>query len=193
MDSKALLDTVDSAVYAAARETFSRSSAFRNWSIKLFAPNNSDLIADYCGGTSIHANEMWQLTERCKITVQNGLGYNSDVDLEAYRNGTHPDHHHHLAPNIVVPSRPTVGRVVCVAALYKLKPVGYIYVASILGQPGTSEACYAEFVANLDRRLHGLDLAWMIGGALPEGYKRLGERDLPYSLLIKHQKLFCGT
>lgn len=120
-----------------------------------------------------------RLFERCKFSVERGLGFSSDADLEAYQNGTHKDKYHCLDHGASIPPKPEIGKAFCITLLWRLEPVYFVFVTLNSGDEALIERDLKGFVTKLDRQLQALEAGWLIGGALPDGYERLGEADEP--------------
>lgn len=91
--------------------------------------------------------------ERCKFAVEHGLGFASD-------------------------NNPAAGKAFCITISWRLKPIYHAYVLLNSDDADLIEKDFRDFVAKLDRQLWSLGDGWLIGGALPDGYIRLGEDDI---------------
>lgn len=164
------------------QESFS-NSAFSDGGVEIYGPNNvrqsSAEVVRLFGRAS---NErLSQVMRRCKIAVEHGLGYTSDVDLEAYRSGTHADSSHHLDPSVEIPANTRAGKAVCLTLSYRQSIKYYVYIAALFDDEKEEavQAHYVDFVSKLDARMQTLGRGWLVGGALPKGYERLGEYGEP--------------
>ncbi len=109
---------------------------------------------------------------RCELIMKHGAGYTSEVGMEeAIRRGIDPKD---LEDRFNGPAA------ICVTVLKDYIPVCHIYVAvRSCDTPAENIKCAQLVVPHIDEYIHSLGTGWLIGGALPEDYERLGEADEP--------------
>lgn len=182
MNSESTLKDIERLITDFIQES-SSNHTFSDGEVEICGPDNVRQSLIEVARLSGRASDerLSQAMRRCKIAVEHDLGYISDVDLEAYRDGTHADPYRHLDPSVEIPANTHAGKAVCLTLSYRQSVKYYIYIAVLFDdeEEETIRARYVDFVSKLDVIVQALGRGWLIGGALPDGYERLGEYGEP--------------
>lgn len=111
--------------------------------------------------------------ERCKFIVEHGLGFSSDIDLEAYQGSAVEGEKCHFTSGVSIPPKAEIGKSFCITVLWRLRPVYHVYTLISSDDAVLIKRDFKDFVVKLDRQLWSFGKEWLIGGALPDGYSSL--------------------